>query len=511
MVYDLAPRSSLVAVLLTREVNKLESYLSEASMYYDGGRWADYYTRDSVTAGARQYAQEIIKFSQRLAVDRQFPQRALGVLAEAYLHWLLYDDAEAKQVLASLNPGELPERLADQYRIVDLLVMARSIQQSSTIEAEALMPSLHWLDAKRAQEIEKAEEKYGPERHNWQGGMDMRFSRTATNLYQSVLVPHFLQLGDTAMAAILMAKGDGPRTAQPADNQGFWATTSWSTAAFWKEQLQPQALETLGQWAREGTNSPWDALCGDLFDGLISDDYWDLLGTAYLRMHEYTSASRAFKQLSPTFERENPVDWYSREEHVLYPAPFNYMINDYPKAFGHKEFSKAQFAEAMADLQRRIEAGGNDVAECYFQMANGVYQTGAFGNAWQLISYDWSSTDNYIKGNYYYSDDFHDARQAAAWYEKARELSDDKEFKANCTFMLAKCEQKLYGYNTLTDYYSNAYGLGNGPHPFWEFSQRNKYFKELSQDYSDTDFFKTAVYECSYLSDFINDRIVLSY
>lgn len=203
-------------------------------------------------------------------------------------------------------------------------------------------------------------------------------------------------------------------------------------------------------------------------------------------MHDYPAASKALARLSGAFQLDPPTDWYgSGEETILWPDPFVGMINDYPKVFGNIALSKAAF---------------------YYQLTTGVYQTGAFGNSWQLISYNWTSIDNYIKGTYY-SGDYHEARQAVSWYEKARNLSNDPEFRAKCTFMLAKCEQKQYTFESVNEYYDQYYSdyyAGNKPDPFRPFSQHNPHFDELAKQYSHTAFFKRAVYECSYLSDFIN-------
>src|SRR5690606_30981909 len=111
----------------------------------------------------------------------------------------------------------------------------------------------------------------------------------------------------------------------------------------------------------------------------------------------------------------------------------------------------------------------------------------------------------YVKRDYYYSGDYHEARQAAEWYAKARELSDDREFRAKCTFMLAKCEQKLYQFASISDYYQQVgYNWSRDqPDPFWVFSQRNRYFGELRDGYLDTEFVRRAVAECTYLADFV--------
>ena len=501
-VYDLAPRSPLVGVLLTREINKLESQLTEASHYYNGGWWTDYYRVDSAQVKARDHAAWITEFSRKLASDKHYTEPGLGVVGEAYVQWLLGEVGRAEATLGSVKVGRLSERLADQYRIVELLIRVHQLTVANAGDEAAMLPALQWLDQKVKAEAERLQERYGHENYYWKAASDLRFNRTATNLYQSVLAPHYMQQGDTAMAALLMWKGESPREIEHASS--MYSRLGWPTQAFWQEQLQPAALERLATWGREGLDRPWAPLFEGQLSALESDEFWDLLGTAYLRMHDYAAASKAFAHLSPEFTLPAPVNWYSAGEDTLWPDPFVESLNDYPKRFGSEPLSKTQFAEIMAGLQQKIKDDPQHAATYYFQLANGVYQTGAFGNSWQLISYSWTSADNYLKGAYYYSGDFHEARQAAAWYQKARELSNDREFRAKCTFMLAKCEQKSYLFDSIRDYYATTFASQRDqPDPFWVFSQQNRYFKELRDRYPDTDFVRTAAAECTYLADLI--------
>ena len=506
-VYDLAPQSPLVGVVLTREINKLESQLTEPTPYYGGVWWSDYFRTDSTQARARGHALYVARFAKKLAAEKKYGQPELGVVSEAYIQWLLGDVDQAENLLTTIPVDRLPERLADQYRIIELLIKVNRLSAGNTIDEAAILPALQWLDQKRQVEMDATKMRYGADGYWWQGGTDLRFNRTATNLYQSVLAPHYMAQKDTAMAALLMWKGELPdRTGTNGDTPLF-DRLGWPTHAFWHEQLQPAALEQLAAWGRERIDRAWAPLFAQQLGDLESDPFWDLLGTAYLRVHDYDAASKVFARLSDDFKIPPPSSWYSSEEDTIWPDPFIAMVNDYPKQFGDTALSKAEFAEAMAGLQQRIKTDPDNAAEYYFQLANGVYQTGAFGNSWQLISYSWTSADNYIKGAYYYSGDFHEARQAAVWYEKARALSDDEEFKARCTFMLAKCKQKRYLFDSKSDYYDQydySFYAEDKPDPLWLFSQQNQYFDELTQQYSNTDFFKRAVSECSYLSDFIN-------
>src|SRR5690606_15655519 len=91
-------------------------------------------------------------------------------------------------------------------------------------------------------------------------------------------------------------KGESPReTEQRAE--GLYSRLGWPTQAFWQEQLQPAALEQLAAWGRNGLDRPWAPLFEKRWAAFESDEFWDLLGTAYLRTHDYTAASAAFARL----------------------------------------------------------------------------------------------------------------------------------------------------------------------------------------------------------------------
>ncbi|MBC7865374.1 MAG: hypothetical protein IAF38_20530, partial [Bacteroidia bacterium] len=72
---------------------------------------------------------------------------------------------------------------------------------------------------------------------------------------------------------------------------------------------------------------------------------------------------------------------------------------------------------------------------------------------------------------------------ALNYYLLAAENSEDKEFKAKCTFMAAKCE--------LNASYSKK-GLGE-----------DKYFGILQKDFSKTKYYSEILKECSYFRYYV--------
>ncbi|RZK56078.1 MAG: hypothetical protein EOO91_12840, partial [Pedobacter sp.] len=260
---------------------------------------------------------------------------------------------------------------------------------------------------------------------------------------------------------------------------------------------------------------------GTLQDFLIAglnsskaDDFYELQGTAYLRSHKYEKAIQCFNKLSKNFKfwTNDIGEWDNKIEKfkiigAYYANPFIETYKDYPKKYLRKNngINKKTFAQEMLRLQKLTVSDSKNSAIYYYQMANAVYQTGEFGNAWHFISYD-SKVFKHPEFSYNYNNDYKLAATAKDWYAKARSLNNDQNFKAKCTYMIAKCEQKkiLVAYNNLTWTDTDNYekDMANQFAKFKQMMNDNAYYKELKQ-YSKTQAYKTAVNECSYLKDFL--------
>lgn len=477
-VYEYNPKSPLNGALLVREVNKLEQALIESndiakiSYNYYFSNAENTAASDSIKAVNLKQLSEVRNFAVKLAEERKYPQPELGTLTAAYLFWMENEDARALQYLKMLNPAKLSERFLDQYRITALLLSAKNIGKGNAFHENDLLPTLKWLDEKRA-------------------GADQRFSRTTRNFYQQILAPAYLKVGDTAKAALAMSKAD---------------PGSYYASAFLKQYMSPKSMQALLNYKKKVAGNEMTAYLSESLSWFSDDDFYELYGTTYLRTHQYDKAVQLFAKLSPGYKFFTPENWYSDASNPkLYANPFVETINDYPKRYVPEKgaFTKKTFAAEMLRLQKLTLSDKKNAALYYYKMANGIYQTGYFGNSWYLISYNWSSYDNSGPLKYTYDADFKIAETAKRWYLKARALSTDPNFKAKCTFMLAKCEQK----KVIVDSQINAFTQWDiNDVEYQKFSAAyygNTYFKEMQSKYSKTPFYKVAAGDCSYLSDFI--------
>lgn len=501
-VYQYEPKSLLNGALLVREVNKLEQALIadndiakiSFNYYFSDSNNAKY--KDSVKNVNLKHLNEIRNFAVKLASEKKYPQPELGTLTAAYLSWMENKDFLASNYLAILNPDKLPERLSDQYRITDLLLKAKNIKKGNPFNENDLLPTLKWLDEKRFEENKT-------QINDWDNE-DKRFSRTTRNFYQQILAPAYLKLGDTAKAALAMVKGD--LESKTLKENSLFQNMSYQTKAFWQQYLSPKSMQGVAVYKTKASGNDVTALLAKALNQLKNDDFYELYGTTYLRTHQYDKAVQMFTKVSANYNYFNPENWYAEEGNSkLYANPFVQTVNDYPKKYvtAKASITKKSFAIEMLRLQKLSVSDKKNASLYYYKMANAVYQTGYFGNSWFLISYDWSSYDNYSLPKYGYDVDYKKAQTAKAWYLKARALSTSVDFKAKCTFMLAKCAQKQIIMNSQ----SLSFGYYDKDDvkykDFIRANYNNPYFKELRLKYSKTPFYQTASTECSYLGDFI--------
>ncbi|MCZ4242774.1 hypothetical protein [Pedobacter punctiformis] len=507
-VYQLEPKSLLNGALLVREVNKLEQRLISANdiakisysyYFYDDREGSQY--KDSIKNENLKYLNQIRNFAVKLASEKKYPQPELGTLTAAYLSWMENKDFLAANYLAILNPDKLPQRLQNQYRIIDLLIKSKNIKKGNSFNENDLMGTLKWLDEKRFEE--NKEQPKGQGYYGW-GNENKRFTLTARNFYQQILAPAYISMGDTAKAALAMVKGD--LKYKTLNQNSLFENMSYQSTSFWRQYLSPKSMQGIAVYKTKAKGNDLTGLLARALNQLKDDDFYELYGTTYLRTHQYEKALNMFNKVSAGYEYFSPENWYAEDANSkLYANPFIETIKDYPKQYVaiKANITKKEFAKEMLRLQKLIVSDKKNAALYYYKMANAVYQTGYYGNSWFLISYDWSTYDNYNKPKYGYDIDYKKAQTAKNWYLKARALSTDPNFKAKCTFMLAKCAQKqiIMNANPMSFAYYNTNDVKYKD--FIRANYNNPYFKELKLKYAKTPFYETAVGECSYLGDFI--------
>lgn len=477
-VYDYDPQSPMVGVLLIREVNKLEEqYLTRKLLTNNKLIGSNYYTDNSDKNDLELLNQmnQLRAFCKLLATERKYPDYNIGNLAGAYIGWMQGDNAGGASFIRAMSGETLNPAMNDQKQLIQLLLSSQSIQKLNEVNEAQLLPALQWLDARTKAETKATKDSnYHFEFHD-----DQKFNNSASNFYEHILAPAYLKQGDTVRAALALLKSPG----------------SLSQNSFWVTNLHSTQIVRLIRWRKTPPVAPYLNFLADKLSVLKLNYFYSLLGTAYLREHQYTKAIAAFKQADPTYLNKE-IDVYNRAD------PFIDRVNDYPKILRYgktKGLTKLQFAEAMNDIEQKIKTDAVNAPSYYYRYATGLYNTSHYGNAPYMISYGWSADDFGRADMYSYDADYIRTKNAEKYYLLARSLSSNEEFKAKCTFMAAKCRQKEFvrpnNYSSPNYYKAESdYMLG---------LRGNDYFEELRTTYKKTAIFKKAVGECSYLKDFL--------
>ena len=406
-----------------------------------------------------------------MAVEKRSPQANVAYLAAAYLAWMQGFNEEGSNILKALYDVKLDDKLADQKQIIQLLLTAQNIEVLDKVNEAALLPGLKWLEAKAIAEQKQAKISEGD-------GIDlpMPFAATERNFYQQILAPAYLKQCDTTMAALVLLKTD-------------------EMMGFWHNYLHSSHLRTLLGYRLSPPVNPYlNFLTRKLQSSTISDLY-ELLGTAYLREHNYPAAMAALRHVNATSLNRASDYTYTLAD------PFIELVNDYPKQYRYKQskgYNKLQFAVAMNTLEQNIVKDPANTASYCYKLGAGLYNTSTYGNAWYLISYGWTCEDFGREKEYDYDDDYIKTLNAEKNFLKAAQLSKTREFRARCIFMAAKCRQKQ-----VTRPAFNMTNFEEMDKKYMAQFHANAYFEDLKRNYKKTDFYKKASQECSYLKDYI--------
>lgn len=434
---------------------------------------------DSVETLYNGHIEKLRSFCNKLVSDGKYPESNVGGLANAYLYFMQNKPEEGLQELNKLENKQLTSKLNDQKQVIKLLLSAQRLKSIEKVDEQALLPALQWLNEKAA--------------------AGTNFEKTQRDFYVHVLAPAYLRQRDTAMAAITLMKST-QRGLNEIKNDASALYPGYVIPDFWFNFMHSGPLKKVVEWRTNDIKDPYLSFLARDTKQIPSDLLYELLGTIYLREHQYSLAASSFSKISNSkllsIRQESPYSGVTQ----LQGDPFLMELSDYPRDYSIKGLNKLQFAKEMDAAYQKQLKNPKD-ATALFRLGLGLYSTSVDGNSWRNIVYSWSSTDIGRAPFYYYDDDYIQAKLAQSYFLKARDASKDPEMKARCTYMLAKCDQKRHirpEYTSKMDY--DQYQKLESE--FDAARRQSAYFKEL-EAYSKTAFYEQAIRECSYLRDFI--------
>ncbi len=483
-IFAINPGNEALEVLATREVNKLEeTYLTPMLQQQPGGKsFYNYWPNEEAAAKAKEAGKEgkpLAAFLHKAAQSGKTVNSGLFETAAAHTAYMLKDFDAAKKYISAAEKMNLSQKVKDQLMLTGLLV---TISEKTVIDGafeEQILPGLQWLEAKAKAEKPKQIDYY--EINQW-----ANFYR---NLMTDVLAKRYHAQNDMQKEALCIGAADN-------------MSKNWYGGAveFFRSKFSSKDVEKMFALMDSKQQNKFEKyLLG--FNTIKKATVTDFAGTAYLRDYNYAKAAEWFGKTADkkalTISTNPFVDLlYDREERLPSEAKFS--------------TNKLAFAQEMQKLQQLAASDKANAAKHLYKYALGLYNITYYGHAWKMVEYGRSGSDGYYipTGATSFQKEYYGCFAAQEYFEKAMKASDDKNFKARCLFMMAKCSQKQvkqpqYSDFTGTDSWDKYDAASKQYRPTFK---NNKYFPQLIKEYSSTPFYKEAYNSCSYLSDFVNKR-----
>jgi hypothetical protein len=477
-IYKLNPSNKHIEALLAREINKLESsYFTPLLNKQKGGKlfyytWVDIPTDSLITAGAKE-VQALNKLLLQIASGSNANTNFCYTTA-AYCALMLKDFKQSNVYLNKVNKANMSANLKDQWMLTNLLLTINESKKLDAAAEEKILPSLKWLQQKALND--KVAETDWSSKSPWKV-----FYR---NIMTEALAKKYHAQRDIHKEALCVGAAD----------KIFKAENNYYTKEFLRNDMDVKDVEKLYDFILSKSLSSYENFLVKN-SALTTPMAVDFLGTAYLRNYDYDNAIKWFNSAGAS------------KKDTIFKSAFIELLGDTEERLSteKRSTSKLLFAQEMKETQALSMSDKKNEAKHLYKMATGMYNMTYYGHAWELVQYYRSGSDGYTipKDATEFQKQYYGCYAAHDMFKKALEAATDRNFKAKCLFMMAKCSQKTaarrYGYLEPNYTYEQAQ---EEEKKFWPLFKNNKYFPTLVKEYRDTKFYEEAYNSCSYLRDF---------
>ncbi len=474
------PLNNTLETLVAREINKLEETYFTPSLNKQKGNNLFYYTwvetpNDSALSVGQNQVAKLTNVLVNLA-SKNDKNVGFYKTAAAYCALMIKDFAKANLYLADAKKTSLPTKANDQWMLTNLLL---TINESKTLDKEAeekILPSIKWLLQKAMSE--KTETVGYNNVSRWQ-----IFYR---NVMADAIAKKYHEQADVYKEALAIGSAD------KIYNNGNYVSLN-----FLHNSTDIKDAEKIYEFFTSKKLSAFELFL-QKNNALNVKDVTDFAGTAYLRNYDYKKA----------------VEWLVKsgatKKDTIFKSAFIELLSDREERLPTetRSTSKLGFAQEMLLAQGLANTDKINAAKHFYKLATGMYNITYYGHAWELVQYNRSGSDGYyVPANAtQFQKQYYGCFAAHDMFKRAMDASTDNNFKAKCLFMMAKCAQKNVQRPQYNEFGSRYDDFDNAEKAFYPLFMKNKYFPQLTQQYSGTAFYKEAFSRCSYLRDFVKKK-----
>ncbi|MBP6286856.1 MAG: hypothetical protein KTQ13_01190 [Ferruginibacter sp.] len=484
-IFRLNPASEELEVLVVREINKLEEkYFSPVLQKQSGGKafyfnWTDG-DADSIVTDAGKEVKALATFLHNAAQNNKLKNAGLLETAAAYAAYMMKDYSNAREYAAVAATMPLTPKLKDQWALTNLLITLNEKEKIDAAFEELLLPSLQWLEERMRSE--KPVEINYSEIQQWK--------TIYRNLMSEILAKRYHEQGDLVKEALCIGAADWIMKGKQNDYRRI------EGVEFLRNKLISKDVEKLYAMLDNKQPTRFDHYLF-IHNSVTKKEVVDFAGTCYLREYNYSKAMEWFKK--------------SQDKNLVAKNPFVDLLYDREEPLrGEKNYktTKLAFAQEMLRLQKAAETDKANAAKHYYKMALGMYNMTYYGHTWELVQYGRSGVDGYYipQNTTGFQKEYYGCYKAHDYFEKAMKAANDRNFKARCLFMMAKCSQKQVHQPQYNEYTGNWDKYDAAFKDYWPAFTNNKYFPPFVKEYGNTAFYQEAFSSCSYLRDFVKRK-----
>ena len=439
-IYELDPNSSVLEVLMIREIQKIELQLLEKKVK-NKKPWK-YFPKEEYGLPenyAFKYLEKIKPFVKKVSAEKKGHRPAFWMMMDGYLEYLSRNNRLAQQLLNEAKDNALPNsNLKHQIELFELVTLF------------SLMNTMNEEVEKKAGQVIKTNPLF------------LRQSYDESDFFMA------------KMASLYQLKGDYTKS--------YLCNYSIYGLKFYPDSKIAKGVVDL--FDKKEKNELEEFLLQDdsikTRDGLL-----DLWGTALLGENRHQEAFEVFQQI-PSFGTK-----------IKYPFLTNIYELEISKRYPQeKDFTKYEISKKI--LERETQSQGGALAgQAHLQLGNYHYNSSYFGFAWKAKDYfksingmisDISFYRNWLpacgaKGN----KEFIDLSKSKAHFYQVFENTSDKELRAQATFMLWRIEMQTNFINKIKDK-DRIY--------------TKKYRKQFQDSFQDTQFFTEVIKECEWFEKY---------
>lgn len=479
-IAKLDPLNNTLETLVAREINKLEETYFTPSLNKQTGNNLFYYTwvetpNDSALNVGQKQVAKLTNVLVNLATNNN-KKDGIYKTAAAYCALMIKDFAKANLYLADAKKSSLSTKANDQWMLTNLLL---TINESKTLNKEIeekMLPSLKWLLQKAMSE--KAETIEYNNVSRWK-----IFYR---NVMADAIAKKYHEQGDVYKEVLAIGSADK-----------IYSNGNYVSLNFLHNSTDIKDAEKMYEFFTSKKLSAFE-LFFQKNNALNVKDVTDFAGTAYLRSYDYKKA----------------IEWLVKsgatKRDTIFKSAFIELLSDREERLPTetRSTSKLAFAQEMLQAQTLANTDKINAAKHFYKIATGMYNITYYGHAWELVQYNRSGSDGYYMpaNATQFQKQYYGCYAAHDMFKMAMDASTDNNFKAKCLFMMAKCAQKNVQRPQYNEFGSRYDDYDKAEKAFYPLFTNNKYFPQLTKQYSATAFYKEALSRCSYLRDFVKKK-----